>query len=187
MQAARRFGAVVSYDLNYRPSLWKAAGGRAKAIEVNRKLASLADVLIGIEEDFSAALGFVPSSESRDPHVQMTHHLMQALPNLKMVATTLRVAKTACANDWQGLLVMDGQPYYSRKREAMPVLDRVGGGDGFASGLIYGFLTGQDPAWCVECGAAHGALVMTTPGDTSMATLDEVLQCMTSTSAGIER
>lgn len=188
MQAARAHGAIVSYDLNYRPSLWKAAGGPARACEVNRELVSLADVLIGNEHQLSLALG-VPGPDASDPAAYELAALsvQRAFPNIKALATTVRTETTACCNDWAGVLVIDGGAYKSATREAMQIYDRVGGGDSFASGLIYGFLTGRDPGWCVECAAAHGALAMTTPGDASMATLQEVLQCMEGTTLGIER
>ncbi|HTS34767.1 MAG TPA: sugar kinase [Candidatus Solibacter sp.] len=194
MEAARRAGAVVSYDLNYRPSLWKSIGGKAKAQEVNRTLAPLIDVILGNEEDFTAALGFEVAG--LDEHhskldasgfKKMIERVVKEYPNLSVIATTLRHAKTATQNDWGALCYCEGKFYEAPKRENLEIYDRVGGGDSFASGLIYGFLAGKDPQWSVECGAAHGALAMTTPGDTTMATLAEVLQTMTSRTARIER
>jgi 2-dehydro-3-deoxygluconokinase len=194
MQAAKRAGAVVSYDLNYRPSLWKSIGGKAKAQEVNRSLAPLIDVLFGNEEDFTAALGF--SVAGLDEHhskldaanfQRMIEKVVQEFPGLGVVATTLRHAKTATLNDWGAVCYCDGEFYQASTRENLEIYDRVGGGDSFASGLIYGFLAGKEPQWAVECGAAHGALAMTTPGDTSMATLEEVLQVMKGQSARIVR
>jgi 2-dehydro-3-deoxygluconokinase len=194
MQAARRAGAVVSFDLNYRPSLWKSHGGIARAQEVNRALAGLVDVMLGNEEDFTAALGFaVPGSDEAyarlDPagFKMMIEKVVQQFPNLSVVATTLRHARTATLNDWGAICYADGRFYEARKRENLEIHDRVGGGDSFASGLIYGFLMGKEPQWAVECGAAHGALAMTTPGDTTMATLAEVLQVMKSQTARIAR
>jgi 2-dehydro-3-deoxygluconokinase len=193
MEAARRHGAIVSYDLNYRESLWRGVGGRKQAQEVNRSLASLIDVMLGNEEDFSAALGFeVPGIDEhlRDFEVagfkKMIETVVKEFP-FSLVATTLRKAKTATRNDWGAICYCDGAFYEAKRRENLEILDRVGGGDSFASGLIYGFLSGQGPQWAVECGAAHGALAMTTPGDTSMATLKEVVQVMKGGGARISR
>lgn len=194
MEAAKRAGTVVSYDLNYRASLWKSIGGKAKAQETNRRLASLVDVMLGNEEDFTAALGF-PVSGLDEHHSrletagfkQMIERVVKEYPSLAVIATTLRHAMTATRNDWGALCYYDGKFYDAPVRENLEIYDRVGGGDSFASGLIYGFLSGKDPQWSVECGAAHGALAMTTPGDTTMATLAEVLQAMTSRTARIER
>jgi 2-dehydro-3-deoxygluconokinase len=194
MEAAKRAGAVVSYDLNYRPSLWKAIGGKDKAQEINRSLAPLVDVMFGNEEDFTAALGFAvaglnPQISNLDPanFEQMIQKVVHQFPNLAVVATTLRYAKTATLNDWGAMCYCDGRFYRAPVRENLEIFDRVGGGDSFASGLAYGFLSGKDPQWAVECGAAHGALAMTTPGDTSMATLAEVQQVMKAQTARIER
>lgn len=194
MEAARRAGTVVSYDLNYRASLWKAIGGKSKAQDVNRRLAPLVDVMIGNEEDFTAALGF--SVSGLDEHHskleaagfrKMIETVVKEYPSLAIIATTLRNAKTASVNDWGAMCFSDGRFYEAPLRENLEIYDRVGGGDSFASGLIYGFLSGKDPQWSVECGAAHGALAMTTPGDTTMATMSEVLQAMTAKTARIER
>ena len=194
MKAAKRAGSVISYDLNYRPSLWKAIGGKAKAQEVNRRLAPLIDVMLGNEEDFTAALGFEVSGldehhSKLDPtgFKRMIETVVKEYPALSVIATTLRNARTATDNDWGALCYCDGQFYEAGVRNNLEIYDRVGGGDSFASGLIYAFLSGKDPQWAVECGAAHGALAMTTPGDTTMATLAEVLQAMTSRTARIER
>jgi 2-dehydro-3-deoxygluconokinase len=194
MEAAKRAGAIVSYDLNYRPSLWKSIGGKSQAQEVNRRLASLVDVMLGNEEDFTAALGFevagVDEHHSKlDPanFQQMITKVVHEFPNMAVIATTLRQAKTATLNDWGALCYYDGCFYRAPVRENLEIYDRVGGGDSFASGLIYGFLSAKDPQWSVECGAAHGALAMTTPGDTTMATLAEVLQAMKVQTARIER
>jgi 2-dehydro-3-deoxygluconokinase len=194
MQAAKRAGVVVSYDLNYRPSLWKSIGGKAKAQEVNRMLAPMVDVMLGNEEDFTAALGFEVAELDQD-HSQldaigfrpMMAKVVEKFPNLSVIAVTLRRAKTATLNDWGALCYWGGQFYESATRENLEIYDRVGGGDSFASGLIYGLLSGKDPQWAVDCGAAHGALAMTTPGDTSMATLNEVLHVMTLQTARIAR
>lgn len=193
MKAARQHGAIISYDLNYRESLWKAIGGKKRAQEVNRSLARLIDVMIGNEEDFSAALGFeVPGMDEHISKVEaesfqrMIERVVKEFP-FQVVATTLRRAETATRNDWGAICYADGQFYQSRKYENLEIFDRVGGGDSFASGLIYGFLSGQGVQWAVECGAAHGALAMTTPGDTSMATLKEVTQLMRGVGARIAR
>jgi 2-dehydro-3-deoxygluconokinase len=194
MEAAKRAGAIVSYDLNYRPSLWGSIGGKERAQEVNRKLVPLADVVIGNEEDFTAALGFSVGNRD-DEHSEinaagfksMMQKVVKDFPNLHVVATTLRHARTATLNDWGAMCLSEGQFYEAPLRENLEIYDRVGGGDLFASGLIYGFLAGKDPQWSVECGAAHGALAMTTPGDASMATLPEVLQVMKGKTARISR
>ena len=193
MQAARKHGTIVSYDLNYRESLWKAIGGKKRAQQVNRNLASLVDVVIGNEEDFSAALGFEVAG--LDEHIstidveafkKMIETVVKAFP-FKVVATTLRKAKTATLNDWGAICYADRSFYQAKHRENLEIFDRVGGGDSFASGLIYGLLTGQAPQWAVECGAAHGALAMSTPGDTTMVTLEEVLRAMQGVGARIAR
>jgi 2-dehydro-3-deoxygluconokinase len=194
MEAAKRAGTVVSYDLNYRPSLWKSIGGKAKAQEVNRRLAPLVDVMLGNEEDFTAALGF-PVSGLDDHHSKlesagfrrMIETVVQEYPTMSVIATTLRHARTATRNDWGALCYSQGSFHEAPVRENLEIYDRVGGGDSFASGLIYGFLSGKDPQWSVDCGAAHGALAMTTPGDTTMATVAEVRQAMTARTARIER
>jgi 2-dehydro-3-deoxygluconokinase len=193
MTAARKSGTIVSYDLNYRDSLWKAIGGKKRAQEVNRRLAPLVDVMLGNEEDFSAALGFQVSGLDEqisnietEAFKKMIETVVKEFP-FAVVATTLRKAKTATLNDWGAICYADGDFYEARYRENLEIFDRVGGGDSFASGLIYGFLSGQGPQWAVECGAAHGALAMTTPGDTTMATLQEVLQVMKGKGARIAR
>jgi 2-dehydro-3-deoxygluconokinase len=194
MSSAKANGAVISYDLNYRESLWKAIGGKKRATEVNRGLVKLVDVLIGNEEDFTAALGFevegVDENLSKldiDNFRRMIERVIGEFPNLKVVATTLRNAKTASLNDWGAVCYCDGKLFRSTTRENLEIYDRIGGGDSFASGLIYGFLMGRDPQWAVECGAAHGALAMTTPGDTTMATLSEVEKLMKGGSARVAR
>lgn len=194
MIAAKRHGTIVSYDLNYRESLWKAIGGQPKAVSVNRELAPLVDVMIGNEEDFTAALGF--QVEGQDEHhskleiknfLRMIERATGEFPNFKVVATTLRNAKTATVNDWGAVCYATGKLYQAPVREDLEIFDRVGGGDSFASGLIYGLLTERGPQWAVECGAAHGALAMTTPGDTTMATLSEVERVMKGGTARVAR
>lgn len=194
MEAAKQHGTIVSYDLNYRESLWQAIGGQRRAVEVNRELAPMVDVMIGNEEDFTAALGF--EVEGMDEHhskldvesfKRMIERAVTEFPNFKVVATTLRNAKTATLNDWGAVCYVGGELYQAPVRENLEIFDRVGGGDSFASGLIYGFLTGRGPQWAVECGAAHGALAMTTPGDTTMATLSEVERVMIGGTARVAR
>jgi 2-dehydro-3-deoxygluconokinase len=194
MQAAKRHGVTVSYDLNYRESLWKSIGGKRRAQEVNRELASYVDVMIGNEEDFTAALGFevagLDENHSKlDPENfrRMIENVVGTYRNIEVVATTLRNVKTATVNDWGAVCYSDGSLYRATNRENLQIYDRVGGGDSFASGFIYGFLTGRDPEWAVECGAAHGALAMTTPGDTSMATRQEVERLLKGGSARVVR
>jgi 2-dehydro-3-deoxygluconokinase len=194
METARRNGTIVSYDLNYRESLWKSIGGSDRAREVNRGLAQFVDVMLGNEEDFTAALGFEVSGLDEQHSkldlggfAAMIEAAVKAIPNLSVVATTLRNAKTATINDWGAVCYSDGQLYQAPTRENLEIFDRVGGGDSFASGLIYGFLTGQGPQRAVEYGAAHGALAMTTPGDTSMATLAEVEKVMKGGGARVSR
>jgi len=193
MQSARKHGTIISYDLNYRESLWKSAGGKPRAQEINRRLAPYVDVMLGNEEDFSAALGFEVSGLKEDvsnidtqAFKRMIERVTAEFP-FRVVATTLRHAKTATRNDWSAICYADGSFYESQMRPDLEIYDRVGGGDSFASGLIYGLLSDRGPAWAVECGAAHGALAMTTPGDTTMATLKEVMQVMRGTGARIER
>jgi 2-dehydro-3-deoxygluconokinase len=194
MEAAKKHGSIVSYDLNYRDSLWRSIGGRERAVAVNRELAPLVDVMIGNEEDFTAALGF--DVEGLDEHhskleVQnfrrMIEKAVTEFPNFNVVATTLRNAKTATINDWGAVCYANGELYQAPVRENLEIFDRVGGGDSFASGLVYGLLTGKGPQWAVECGAAHGALAMTTPGDTTMATLAEVERVMKGGTARVDR
>jgi 2-dehydro-3-deoxygluconokinase len=192
--AAKHHGTVVSYDLNFRPSLWESHGGTDRAIEVNRAIAPMVDVMIGNEEDFTASLGFavdgVEESLSKlDPAAfgRMIAAVVEEYPNFKAVATTLRDAKTATRNDWSAVLYADGELHVARQREDLEIYDRVGGGDGFASGMAYAFLAGHGPDEAVEYGATHGALAMTTPGDTSMVTLAEVERAMRASGARVIR
>jgi 2-dehydro-3-deoxygluconokinase len=194
MQAAKRHGAIVSYDLNYRPSLWKAIGGQARVREVNRELARFVDVMLGNEEDFTAALGFeVEGADDSFSELdvrsfeRMITKVLDEYPNFAAVATTLRAAKTATVNDWGAICWYDGKLHQAPTREALEILDRVGGGDSFASGLIYGFLSGKGAQWAVECGAAHGALAMTTAGDATTASLAEVERVMKGGTARVQR
>ena len=191
---AKKYGTIVSYDLNYRASLWKDIGGQEKARQVNRAIAPLVDVMIGNEEDFSASLGF--EVEGLDEHCsrldpcnfkKMIQEAVRMFPNFSAVATTLRNAKTASVNDWGAILYYDGQFYEADLRENLEIYDRVGGGDSFASGLIYGLMEQKGPQAAVNYGAAHGALAMTTPGDTTTASLKEVEHVMKGGAARISR
>jgi 2-dehydro-3-deoxygluconokinase len=190
MQAARKHGVIVSYDLNYRASLWESIGGKEQAQAVNRRIAPLVDVMIGNEEDFSAALGFGAHEAIDRIDVGAFKSMIETIAkefSFAMVATTLRNATSASRNDWGAICFADCVFHEAKQRKDLEIYDRVGGGDSFASGLIYGLLTGQSMQWSVECGAAHGALAMTTPGDTSMATREEVLQVMERAGARITR
>lgn len=191
---AKKYGTIVSYDLNFRNSLWKDIGGQVKAREVNRAIASYVDVMIGNEEDFTAALGFEvqgldKSFSKLDPtnFKTMIEAAVREFPNFKAVATTLRNAKTASVNDWGAVLYMDGQFHDAILREDLEIYDRVGGGDSFASGLIYGLMEGKAPSEAVNYGAAHGALAMTTSGDTTTASLNEVEKVMKGGGARVDR
>ncbi|MGB8261459.1 MAG: sugar kinase [Terracidiphilus sp.] len=193
MDAARATGTVVSFDLNYRESLWKSIGGKARAQQVNRELAHKVDVLLGNEEDFSAMLGIEVQGVSQDfaelpirSYQEMLRKVAEAYPNLRLVATTLRTAQTAGRNAWGAIALCEDKFVHVPQRET-DIYDRVGGGDSFASGLLYGLLAGKGVDWAVRCGVAHGALAMTTPGDTSMATLAEVERAMKGGSARIAR
>jgi 2-dehydro-3-deoxygluconokinase len=181
VKAAHKHGTIVSYDLNYRPSLWKTIGGLEKAREVNREIARHVDVMIGNEEDFTASLGFEVegvdhnlSKIENDAFKRMIETAVREFPNFKVAATTLRGVITATVNDWSAILWHGGSFYESRAYPGLEILDRVGGGDSFASGVQFGFMEFNDPQQAVEYGAAHGALASTTPGDTSMATRKEV-------------
>lgn len=194
VKAAKKHGTVVSYDLNYRPSLWKSIGGQKRAQDVNREIAKYVDVMIGNEEDFTACLGFhVEGADEHLLHIDVTafkkmiETAVKAFPNFKATATTLRAAKTATINDWAAIAWADGKFYESRKYPDLEILDRVGGGDSFASGFIYGLVTSGDPQRAVDYGAAHGALAMTTPGDTSMADKGEVEKLMKGGGARVQR
>jgi 2-dehydro-3-deoxygluconokinase len=193
MDAARKHGTPVSYDLNYRDSLWKSIGGKARAQDVNRELVKKVDLLLGNEEDFSAMLGIALEGVTEDfselpiaSYEKMLREVAAAYPNLKLIATTLRTAYTASRNAWGAIALYQDEIVHAAQRD-IDIMDRVGGGDSFASGLIYGIISGRPLEWAVRCGVAHGALVMTTPGDTSMATLAEVERVMKGSSARIER
>jgi 2-dehydro-3-deoxygluconokinase len=193
-KAAKKYGTLVSYDLNYRPSMWSAIGGLEKAREVNREVAKYVDVMIGNEEDFTACLGFEIEGNDEnlkelnlDGYKKMIGKAAETYPNFKVVATTLRTVKTATVNDWKAICWADGEIYQSKEYNGLEIMDRVGGGDSFASGLVYGLMTTGDAEKAVNYGAAHGALAMTTPGDTSMASVNEVEAVMGGAGARVKR
>lgn len=193
--AAKKHGTVVSYDLNYRPSLWKSIGGEAKAQEVNKAIAPHIDVMIGNEEDFTASLGFEVegAGENLDnldvsKFQAMIATASAAYPNFEVIGNTLRTVHTASDNDWGAIAWSKDEGFAeATHRPHLEILDRVGGGDSFASGLIYGLMTGEPLQTAVEYGAAHGALAMTTPGDTTMVTKAEVLKLAGGGSARVDR
>jgi 2-dehydro-3-deoxygluconokinase len=191
---AKKYGTIVSYDLNYRASLWKDIGGQEKAKQVNRVIAPYVDVMLGNEEDFTAALGFEvkgldESYLKLDPtnFKKMITEVVKMFPNFKVVATTLRNAKTASVNDWGAIVYADNQFHDATLRLDLEIYDRVGGGDSFASGLIYALMEGKTPVQAVNYGAAHGALAMTTPGDTTTASLKEVEKVIKGGAARVDR
>lgn len=192
-ETAKANGTIVSYDLNYRDSLWRAVGGQPKARQVNRSLMPFIDVLFGNEEDFSAALGFEVegtdtsySDLKADSFRRMIARVIETFPNIKAVATTLRTATSATSNGWGALGYCEGNFVEVAQRD-IEIFDRVGGGDSFASGFICGLLEGRGLDWALRCGVAHGALAMSTPGDTSMASRSEVERLMQGSSARISR
>lgn len=194
IKAAKKYGTIVSYDLNYRPSMWSAIGGQEKAQEVNREVAKYVDVMIGNEEDFTACLGFRIEGQDEslkelniEGYRKMISEAAKTYPNFKVVATTLRTVRTATVNDWSALCWAEGKIYKAKDYKGLEIMDRVGGGDSFASGLIYGLMTSGDAELAVNYGAAHGALAMTTPGDTSMARRKEVEAVMGGAGARVQR
>ena len=194
IKTAKKYGTLVSYDLNYRPSMWSEIGGLEKCQEVNKEIAKYVDVMIGNEEDFTACLGLQIEGQDAglkklniDGYKKMIDHAAEVYPNFKAIATTLRTVKTATVNDWKAICWADGEIYQSKEYNGLEIMDRVGGGDSFASGLVYGLMTTQDPEKAVNYGAAHGALAMTTPGDTSMASIDEVEGLMGGAGARVKR
>ena len=194
IKTAKKYGTIVSYDLNYRPSMWSAIGGQAKAQEVNKEIAKYVDVMIGNEEDFTACLGFEVEGNDEnlkelnlDGYKKMINEAAKTYPNFKVVATTLRTVKTATVNDWSAICWANGEIYKAAQYDGLEIMDRVGGGDSFASGLVYGLMTTGDPEKAVNYGAAHGALAMTTPGDTTMASLKEVEGIMSGAGARVKR
>jgi len=194
IRIAKKYGTVISYDLNYRPSMWSAIGGLEKAQEVNKEIAKYVDVMIGNEEDFTACLGFAIEGNDAnlktlnlDGYKKMINEAAATYPNFKAVATTLRQVKTATVNDWSAICWADGEIYKAKDYNGLEIMDRVGGGDSFASGLIFGLMTTGDPELAVNYGAAHGALAMTTPGDTTMANRKEVEAIMGGAGARVQR
>jgi 2-dehydro-3-deoxygluconokinase len=194
MEIAKKHGTIISYDLNFRDSLWKAIGGQAKAQEVNRDLAKYVDVMIGNEEDFTACLGYEVEGQDENHSKldvvnfeKMIRKAVADFPNFEVAATTLRNAKTASINDWGAVCFTNDTLFEATMRENLEIFDRVGGGDSFASGLIYGFLCGESPQFAVNCGAAHGALAMSTPGDTTMASFADVQRVMKGGGARVAR
>ncbi len=194
MEKARQHGTLISYDLNYRPSLWKAIGGQARAQEVNRELAKLVDVMIGNEEDFIASLGFEVEGVDEDltelpieNYRTMIEQVAETYPNFQVIGTTLRQVASASLNDWSALAWSRDEGLVQAAERTLEIFDRVGGGDSFASGLVYGLISGEPLQTCAEFGAAHGALAMTTPGDTSMVTVSEVKKLAAGGSARVDR
>jgi 2-dehydro-3-deoxygluconokinase len=194
VKKAKEYGTMVSYDLNYRPSLWSYIGGKPRAQAVNKEIAKYIDVMIGNEEDFTACLGFEVEGNdgdlkelNLDGYKKMINNVVEAYPNFKVVATTLRGVKTATVNDWSAICWANGEVYKANDYDSLEIMDRVGGGDSFASGLIYGLLSGDDALTAVNYGAAHGAIAMTTAGDTSMASIKEVKNLMSGGSARVQR
>ncbi|GAB3705462.1 sugar kinase [Mariniluteicoccus flavus] len=195
LKAAKENGTMVSYDLNYRPSLWKSIGGQGRAQEVNRELAKHVDVMIGNEEDFTAALGFeIEGVDENLTNLEVDHfgamieQVAEAYPNFQVIATTMRGVHSASDNDWRAIAWSRAERLVeSANRPHLEIFDRVGGGDSFASGLVFGLLEGEDLQTCVDYGAAHGAYAMTTPGDTSMATKADVLKLAGGGSARVDR
>ncbi len=194
LTSAKKYGTITSYDLNYRASLWESFGGKLNCQKINRNIAPLIDVMIGNEEDFTACLGLAVEGTNEnlsdlpiEGFRSMIQLAVEQFPNFQVIATTLRNVKTATINDWAALCWQDGSLYQSINRPNLEILDRVGGGDSFASGLIFGFLNGCTPQKAVDYGAAHGALAMTTAGDTSMASQEEVEALMRGQSARVKR
>ena len=194
VKTAKKYGTVVSYDLNYRPSLWNDIGGKAKAREVNKEIAKYINVMIGNEEDFTACLGLEVEGNDEnlkklniDGYKKMMAKAAELYPNFKVAASTLRTVKTATVNDWSAICWADGKVYNGLDLNGLEIYDRVGGGDSFASGLIYGLMEMGDPQTAVNYGVAHGALAMTTPGDTSMATKAEVERIIGGVGARVQR
>ncbi|MCE1206855.1 MAG: sugar kinase [Spirochaetia bacterium] len=192
MKAARKAGAIVSFDLNYRAKLWAANGSSAVAHEVLGRIVDEVDVLLGNEEDLQMGLGLkgpdIHSASKLDPEAfyRTIEEVSQRWPNIKAVATTLRDVKSTNRHLWSAVLWLGGDKYLAPTME-LDVLDRVGGGDGFAAGLIYGFLEGMSPQEALNIGWAHGALLTTFPGDTTMASLEQVISLSKGGSARIQR
>jgi 2-dehydro-3-deoxygluconokinase len=192
MQAAKEAGAITSFDLNYREKLWNIWGGHERALEVIGKIVKYVDVLVGNEEDLQMGLGLpgpdVQAKSKLDPSafIGMIDRVVKDYPNVKIVATTLREVHSTNRHSWSAVAWIDGKTYVAPTAE-LDVYDRVGGGDGFASGLFYGLLAGEEPEQAVKLGWAHGALLTTFPGDTTMATLEQVRAFAKGGSARIQR
>jgi len=193
MEAAKKHGTVISYDLNYRPSMWDAICGVEKAQEVNREAAKFVDIMMGNEEDFTACLGLHVEGQKDLKHLdpkaygKMQEELVKLYPNFKVVATSLRTVHSATVNDWSGICYAEGQVYEGMSFPRLEIFDRVGGGDSFASGLLYGLMEKGDPALAIQYAVCHGALAMTTPGDTTMARKEEVEALMKGAGARVLR
>jgi len=190
MAAARKAGTVVSFDCNYRPSLWKSRGGRAGSVKVNRELMPLVDVLFGHEGDVAATLGessHGPVWHTLQSFEQMAERVVNEFKNVKVIASTVRKTTTANRNGWGAFGFAEGKAYEAIRFDELEILDRVGGGDSFASGLICGLMSGKGMKWALDCGVAHGALAMATAGDSSMSSLAEVEKLMSGVSAGTVR
>jgi 2-dehydro-3-deoxygluconokinase len=190
MKAAHETGTIVSYDLNFRSKLWSAA----KSVEVTKSLIPYIDVIIGNEEDFQKSLGCSVQGIDEnlqslpvDAYKEMVKQIISQYPHFQIVGTTLREVKSGLLNNWSAIMYSQGKFYQSKKYENLEVEDRVGGGDGFCSGIIYGMLNNLPPEECVELGAAHGALLQSTRGDTSMVTMEEIRHVMSGGSARIKR
>ncbi|OPZ72360.1 MAG: 2-dehydro-3-deoxygluconokinase [bacterium ADurb.Bin478] len=192
MQAAHAAGAINSFDLNYRAKLWAPIGGLQKAQSVLRRIVGQVDALIGNEEDLQLGLGIsgpevaAKSKLDSDTFFQMIEKVVEQFPNIKMVATTLREVHSTNRHDWGAVLWLDGQRFVSPTCQ-LDVIDRIGGGDGFASGLLYGLITGKTPEQALRLGWAHGALLTTFPGDISLAKLPEVEAFAKGGSARVQR
>jgi len=192
MKAAKAAGAVTSFDLNFRQKLWDIWGGQSKALSVMQRIVEHVDVLVGNEEDLQKGLGLkgpdVHAASKLDPGVfiGMMDEVVKHYPHVKVVATTLREVHSTNRHSWSAVAWMDGKTYQAPTCE-LDVYDRIGGGDGFASGLFYGMLTGEPPEQCVRLGWAHGALLTTFPGDTTMATVEQVKAFAKGGSARVQR
>jgi 2-dehydro-3-deoxygluconokinase len=188
--AAHRHGTIVSYDANYRPSLWKSRGGRQRSVEVNRSILPFVDVFFGHEGDMAAVLGDAaqkPAWHTLDSFAPMAERVVADFPNIKVLATTIRRTHTASRNSWSAFAYAGHNAFAGLRFDELEILDRVGGGDSFASGLLYGLLSGKALGWALDCGIAHGALTMTTPGDASMVSLAEVERLMSGSLPGTDR
>jgi 2-dehydro-3-deoxygluconokinase len=192
-QAAKQHGVIVSYDLNYRPSLWQERGGFSAAQAVNRELAQHVDVMFGVLTDHEPA-GAPPNSDPSDIFGDQARALRAGMeemrvkyPNIQVVAATMRRVHSAIKNDFAACAMIDGEFLRSRNYPQLDILDRIGGGDGFVGGLVYGLISGQTPQLALDLGVAHGAIAMSTPGDTSMATLPEVLKLAQGGDAKVQR